>query len=351
MDVFTMARAGSADPAAGRARSAPCAGLRSALLHDWRHGFPLREAPYDLIGQALGASTRELLRHLRALQREGALSQIGPTWGPTVARVRWLCGVAWPSGGRSQPQSALAAVPGLSTCEWVLESCPPGAAQPTGWPAAWFTVVGLSDTAVEAQVAGLEAQWGGPVLRLPVVTDDTAITGAPALRGGPADDPQLAAWCECGLPLVRHPYALAARKLGRTQRDVLASLRGWFASGALQSLGMHATDEPTAAPVHAAAVVAAPLAGAALAALADRLGAEPGIGVVERLAPQAGLAYQLHIIAPGPPETACHSLKRALQRCGLAQQQRLGWHARRHHLQVPPRLFSQAEGGGLHGRA
>ena len=346
MDVFTMAGAGSASPAGGRTGSAPCAGLRSALLHDWRQGFPLREAPYDLIGQALGASTRELLRHLRALQRDGALSQIAPTWGPSVARVRWLCGVAWPARGLAQRLLAADALPGLSACELVLETCPPGALQPVGWPAAWFTLVGLSDAAVETQVAGLEALWGEPVLRLPVITDALS-----AARGGPADDAQLAAWCEHGLPLVRHPFALAARRLGRTQRDVLASLRGWFAGGALQSIGMHATDEPTAAPLHAAAVLAAPVCGVALAALAERLAAEPGIGAVQRLAPQAGLAYQLHVIAPGPPETACHSLKRALQRCGLAQQQRLGWHARRHHLQVPPRLFSQAEGGGLHGRA
>jgi hypothetical protein len=312
--------------------------LRSALLHDWQVGFPLRDAPFDAIGQALGATPREVLHHLRMLKQEGAFSRIGPTWGPGVAAAQWLCGVDWPAGRSAEIGPALAALPCVASASVAQGPWPLHTPWPRGWPTLWFTLAGLHTSALAAQVKHIEREWQLPVLAL----QGAALPAGPVIAG-PAEDAPLAAWCEAGLPLLRHPFEAAARVLKRMQRDVLGTLRAWQASGALQHLGVQCADGTGGyaahAALHTAVLLAAPPPDAELVA---RLARAPGIARVQLLAPHPTLPYTLHVLALGAPALAAHNLSLALQRCGLAPCASVGWHARSVHLAVSPRLFAPA---------
>jgi len=67
------------------------------LLNDFQHDFPLTPRPYAELGRQLGASEDEVIRLLKELQTQGAISRVGPVFSPNRVGVSTLAAMAVPA--------------------------------------------------------------------------------------------------------------------------------------------------------------------------------------------------------------------------------------------------------------
>lgn len=192
-----------------------CAGLRPILLQGWRQGLPLHPSPFREMAARSGATPQELLRTCAQLQRDGALQPIHARWGEALPRERWRL---FFDGADEALAGALAALPGCLR----IERC--AAEGDPRW--LWAELEALDGAALQAQLNRLPAL---PAARL-------RLAAAASAAAGPCGDPQLAACLEQGLPLCANPFAACARRLGRSERGLLASLLNWQRAGELQGL-------------------------------------------------------------------------------------------------------------------
>lgn len=197
-----------------------CAGLMQTVLHGWQDRFPLHSSPFYRMSASSGATPKELLGACEPLQASGALQPIRARWGDALPRMRWRLGfrLEWPAPDWA---ARLADLPGCLRIER------PAAATPQAW--LWAEIEALDATALQRQLDTLPQP---PSVCLRVTSWSAA--AAVAAAGDPREDPALAMRVERGLPLGAGPYGRCARELGRTERQVLASLRAWQREGALQ---------------------------------------------------------------------------------------------------------------------
>jgi len=52
------------------------------LLNGWQRGFPLCAAPFDVLGQALGRSSSDVIATCQRLRDAGVLGRIGAVFAP-----------------------------------------------------------------------------------------------------------------------------------------------------------------------------------------------------------------------------------------------------------------------------
>lgn len=298
--------------------SAPeaCAGLRQALLHEAQTGFPLTEAPFQVLSRRHGGSVRELLGHCQALQREGTLAGIRVHWGPGLRRVQWRCGLAsvdaaWPAMARETP--------GLTAWDRT---------RPVAGCTVWFDLCARDEGSAAGQLAPIEARYG-PLRRL----GGAPVPAACGEAGCPCADPALAAGCEAGLPLVAQPWRALARRLQRPERAVIASLRRWQQAGRLAGLGLDGPEHP-----HEERWVAACIAGAALAPAAVRaLQAAPGVAELRVAPAEGGWPFAAWVAARG---RSADPIERAVRRAGIAPDRVQLLPVLRTQVRDEPRLFA-----------
>ncbi len=266
-----------------------CAGLRPTLLQGWRQGLPLHPSPFRQMAARAGATPHELLRTCAALQREGALQPIHARWGAALPRERWRLFFAIGSEALAR---RLAALPGCTR----IERCADEVEAP---PWLWAELEVLDEAALQQQLAQLAV---GPTARLRVAVARTHEAGP---RGGPCADPQLAACLEQGLPLCAKPYAACARRLGRSERGLLACLLGWQRAGALQGLVL--SPAPPLAPRSGWVALweQAPEA----AALANLSGVERQISGTPGWPWALSLVFSSAALPPLPPGALCLRLR------------------------------------------
>ena len=72
--------------------------LDRSLLNDFQHGFPLTPRPFAALAERLGVGEAEVLRRLRRLQDQGAISRIGAVLTPHRAGWSTLAAMAVPEG-------------------------------------------------------------------------------------------------------------------------------------------------------------------------------------------------------------------------------------------------------------
>lgn len=188
-----------------------CAGLRPVLLHGWQQGVPLQPAPFRQMAAQSGATPHELLRNCRQLQHRGALLPLHARWGAALRRERWRLGFA--DGGPNWQQQ-LEALPGCERLEL---------AQPAGGMV-WAELEALDEAALQRQLARLPQP---PLARLRLPGPQAALV---------CDDPALAQQMEQGLALCARPFAECAARLGRSERQLLATLNAWQRQGQLAGL-------------------------------------------------------------------------------------------------------------------
>lgn len=327
---------------------------RHALLNDWQRGFPLCEAPFARIGEALGLGEAEVIGRYERLAAQGAISRIGGAFAAGAGGAGLLAAMAVPSDRLLAVAALVSAHPGVNhnyqrEHAWNL----------------WFVINGADAAAVHRAIDGLEAATGLATLRLPMLrayridlgfdlgrrvghtrTDTRGEAPAPVQPG----ERTLAALVECGLPLVPQPYADWARRLGCTPQWVTDTLARWQRDGTLRRFGVvvrhhelgYAANAMTVFDVNDDEVDAR---GAALAR-------ESGVTLAYRRVRAAGWPYNLYCMVHGRDREAVRELLQGvIERAGLQQVRHEVLFSCRRFKQEGARRFRALEDEeALHGR-
>jgi DNA-binding Lrp family transcriptional regulator len=305
-------------------------------LHDWVEGFPLQDAPFQVLARRLGGSVREVLGHCHVLNDAGALDAIRVHWSAGLGRVRWRCGL-W-TGGRPGPalQAALVSLPGTTQCAWIE----PGDDLPAiDGPDLWFDLVARDAAAAKAQLARLESNYGPP-LWLPLSAPAEAADCRCEALGGPCADIELARLCEAGLPLRARPYRSLSEATHRSEREVLRTLRRWQGGGLLRDIGLASPPDRHESLWTIAAVADVVPSDERRAALL----AWPGVAEVQVLPGHERWPWRLLVAAAGVSPQTNALLLGALAASGLDRRPRRLMREHRMRWRAAPLLFADPEG-------
>lgn len=321
-----------------------CAGLRRALLHEGRSGFPIEPSPFQALVRRHGGSARELLLHCQALRAEGAVTGLSPRWRPGLASAAMRL-LAHGRDPLAQPPAGLRALPGAMA--WAVVEGPP-AGPAAGWqpPSGWVDLVAIDAAAAQQQAGALQslapslawAAWPSA----PAGTDAAAASCRCGRGEGPCQARSLAAACERGLPMLAHPYRAVGRELGLSEREVVQALRRWRTSGQLAGVGF-------AEPVPDGPVIewhAAYTAAALESPLRDALSGHASVGrlvtaPVSAWASPGGLAALAQLVAPGSATPT--RLAEQLAHAGLGRGLLGVMQVRCTRLRQEPMLFAPVE--------
>ena len=67
------------------------------LLNDFQQNFPLTPRPYAELGKQLGISEEQVIKLLEELQKQGAISRIGPVFRPNRVGASTLAAMSVPA--------------------------------------------------------------------------------------------------------------------------------------------------------------------------------------------------------------------------------------------------------------
>jgi DNA-binding Lrp family transcriptional regulator len=226
------------------------------LLNDFQRAFPLTSRPFETIGFRLGLTEAGVIERLRHHVGRGSISRVGAVFSP----------------GRIGA-STLAAMPVPPTC------LPAVAELVSRRPEVnhnyerehhfnlWFVACAANEARLTEVLDDIERESGLPVMRLPLIEDyhidlGFDLSGREALRrndgaarrhassfhppsfnGHPFARPLLAL-LQDGLPLLSRPYAEIARRMGVSEKAVLAQIAAWLEDGTIKRLGVVVRHRP-----------------------------------------------------------------------------------------------------------
>ena len=214
--------------------------LAFRLLNEHQRGFPLRPRPYAEIATRAGSTEAEVLRAYRKLLAEGVLGRVGVVFRPNTVGASTLAALSVRAPELERVAALVSAQPEVNhnyerEHRWNL----------------WFVVAAASDAEVRAVLVRIETASGLKALRLPLEEEfhidlgfDLGGGQAPRSNGPTGSPPplsdearRLVAALEHGIPLVAAPFAELARATGSSEETVIATLRGWLASGVVRRIG------------------------------------------------------------------------------------------------------------------
>jgi len=276
-----------------------------ALLDGWQRGLPLEPRPFAAIGRALALSEADVLGRLARLSASGAVARVGGTVRPNTAAASTLAALRVPEARIEEVAGIVGGEPGVNHSylrehDWNL----------------WFVLTGPDRSSLDAALRRIALRSGLRVLDLPMVRPYTLDLGFPldgpraamglreapdmaALR--PGDDAILQAMTR-GLPLEPRPFAAVARRLGRTEAELIARVGALAGAGILQRVGVIVRHRALGWTSNAMVVWKLPeeeidAAGAALAA-------HPGVTLCYRRATVPGIwPYALFCMIHGRSRT------------------------------------------------
>lgn len=316
--------------------------LRHRLLNDWQRGFPLVEAPFAHVAEALGAGEAAVLAHYRRLRTEGALSRIGGVFAAGAGGASVLAALAAPHGRLAEVAALVSAQPGVNhnyEREHRFNL--------------WFVLGGRSVAAVQRTLDALQAVLQLPMLRLPMqrayridlgfdlggaVSHAPSAARAEASAPLPAADWPLAALVEAGLPLVPRPYDRWALQLGCGTAQVLDTLARWLRDGALRRFGVVVRHHELGFDANAMTVFDVP--DDAVDARGAALARDPAVTLAYRRARAPGWPYNLYCMVHGRErERVRAAIDGASRRAGLDGYAREILFSRRRFKQEGARRF------------
>lgn len=291
------------------------------LLNRWQHGFPLQPAPFAAIASAAGLSEAQVLAAYRGAARKGALSRIGGVWAAGAGGAALLCALAVPAERLLDVAATVDALPGVNH-NYEREHA----------YNLWFVITGPDRAALHRQLDELEIDTGLHALRLPMVrvyridlgfdlhggaaAQPTAIRHTISPAVAPADA-ALAALIEDGLPLESAPFARWARQLGRTEAEVLATLRRWLAQGTLRRFGVIVRHHELGYDQNAMTVFDVP--DAEVDACGALLAGQPGVTLCYRRERAPGWPFNLYCMVHGRQAGAVRELVAAARQASGLQ--------------------------------
>ena len=222
--------------------------LTEQLLNSFQRNFPLLPAPFEHIAQSLNTDSDTVLKRLRELQKNGAVSRVGAVFKPNTVGVSTLAAIAVPDCLLGNVAPIISDFPQVNhnyerEHEYNL----------------WFVVTAENQPALEGSLRHIEERVGYPVLSLPLVKDYHIDLGFPmqldqqpepvmlndspampiqasTLDPGCAED--LIDAIQDGLPLVARPYREIAERLGWSEQQVIDRLQQMLESGVIKRLGV-----------------------------------------------------------------------------------------------------------------
>ena len=219
--------------------------LQLALIDRWQRDFPLVPEPFAEMAADVCVSELTVLGHLRQLARSGVLSRVGAVLEPNRAGASTLAAIAAPPEALEEVAALVNDEPGVNhnyerEHRYNL----------------WFVVTGADGDAVARALKRIEARTGLPALNLPLETayhidlgfpigarrDRKRPPARPCTHRGPValsdGDRRLLASIEDGLAIVPRPYLEVARRLGRSEAEVIADLTRLVGDGVIKRFGL-----------------------------------------------------------------------------------------------------------------
>jgi DNA-binding Lrp family transcriptional regulator len=225
--------------------------LTQRLLNDFQRDFPLSPRPFDQIARSLDTDSSTVLARLRVLQRQGAVSRVGPVFRPNTVGVSTLAAIAAAEADLERIGTLVSAFPEVNhnyerEHRYNL----------------WFVCTAADQPALARTLGLIGETTGHAVLTLPLVRAfhiDLAFdmrTGAKSVSpqplgdgpirervrerraGEPAGSGDLIERVQDGLPLVSRPYRDVATSLGWSERNVIRELRRMIDAGIIRRLGV-----------------------------------------------------------------------------------------------------------------
>ncbi|WP_277541949.1 siroheme decarboxylase subunit beta [Haloarcula laminariae] len=242
--------------------------IDAALIDGFQSGFPIRERPFDAVGERLGIPADEALDRVESLRDDGIFRRFGAVLNPPVIGSSTLAAVSVPEARFDE----VAAV--VNDYRQVNHNY----ARDHEWNM-WFVVTAGSREKRDEILADIEARTGCSVLVLPMLTDyyidlefpvvnsdrfaretrpegdspdERAGTPQARMEGTDASatrisedaaadfsplDRRLLLEIQDGFPLSATPYRDIAAAVGADVDDVLAAIEGLLDDGCVKRIG------------------------------------------------------------------------------------------------------------------
>lgn len=235
-----------------RAKSARIAAPALSIA-DWRaldrlqDGLPVEAEPFAAVAKGLDLSAGEVLELIGGWLEDGVLTRFGPLFdAEKLGGAVRLCALKAPAGDFDRIADIVNAHREVAHNYERLHKLN-----------MWFVLASDTPGRLDEVTAGIEAETGLPVLGLPKLKEffiglkvtPPASTGLPETPlpdrvandpDGPAvlgeTDRKLVAALQEGLPLVRRPYDLIAKRTGLAPAEVLARLASMVERGAIRRI-------------------------------------------------------------------------------------------------------------------
>ena len=223
----------------------------AALIDEYQSDFPVRERPFEAVGEQLGVPAAEALERVERLREAGLFRRFGAVLNPPVIGSSTLAAVSAPD----EEFDEIAAV--INEYRQVNHNY----ARDHEWNM-WFVVTAGSRERRDEILSEIEARTGCAVLVLPMLTDyyidlefpvvnrdrfareSIENTDASATRiseDAAADlselDRRLLLEIQAGFPLSATPYRDVAAAVGADVSEVLAAIEGLRADGCIKRIG------------------------------------------------------------------------------------------------------------------
>ena len=223
----------------------------AALIDEYQSDFPIRERPFEVIGEELGISADEALSRVERLREEGIFRRFGAVLNPPVIGSSTLAAVSVPED-RFDDVAEL-----INDYQQVNHNY----ARDHEWNM-WFVVTAGSRETRDRILDEIEARTGCSVLVLPMVTDyyidlefpvvngdrfaresieDTDASATRISEDAVADlselDRRLLLAIQSGFPLTATPYRDIAATVDADVTDVLAAIERLRENGCIKRIG------------------------------------------------------------------------------------------------------------------
>ena len=215
------------------------------LLSDWQRGLPLCPRPFSVLASHLGIEESDVIARLKSLTRTGAVSRVGGVVRPNIVGASTLAAVAVPDLQIDDAASAIGGEIGVNHL-YMREN----------QLNLWFVVTGPDRAHVTATLKRIENKISQRVLDLylersyhidlgfPLDKRGAKVCEAPDAQDRSADfeilggDTELVQALTIGLSLEEQPFRSLARKLGRSEDDVLDRLEQLSAANIIRRIGV-----------------------------------------------------------------------------------------------------------------
>ncbi len=211
-----------------------------ALLDRWQRGFPLEARPYRTVGASVGLSENATIETFANLVARRLVTRIGAVVRPHTAGASTLAAMRVPAERMEEVAGQVSAEP-LVNHNYEREHA----------FNLWFVVAGPDEESVEGTLTRIEQASGIEVVNLPMIEAYHLDLGFPLSRSplrparrtqsaaveADAEDRELLAAMEDGLPLSQRPYRAVGERIGRAEDDVIDSIRRLTEAGVIARFG------------------------------------------------------------------------------------------------------------------